>query len=151
MSRMSLRARLTLAFAAGMTLVSLAVASFVYVQVRSDLRSEVDMGLRARAQALITERNMVRGIPQSSGHLADNDEAFAQVLAGDGRILAATRSVAREPLLRRTELRHDRPWLTDRRPTGPGDGAVAGGADQRCGVRVCTWWWGPRSATRARH
>ena len=118
MSRMSLRARLTLAFAAGMTLVSLAVASFVYSQVRSDLRSEVDMGLRARAQALITERNMVRGIPQSSGHLADNDEAFAQVLAGDGRILAATRSVAREPLLRRTELRHDRPWLTDHRPTG---------------------------------
>ncbi|HSS56045.1 MAG TPA: ATP-binding protein [Gaiellales bacterium] len=118
MSRMSLRARLTLAFAAGMTLVSLAVASFVYSQVRSDLRSEVDMGLRARAQALITEPNMVRGIPQSSGHLADNDEAFAQVLAGDGRILAATRSVAREPLLRRTELRHDRPWLTDHRPTG---------------------------------
>src|SRR6478672_13674757 len=107
MSRMSLRARLTLA-----------VASFVYSQVRSDLRSEVDMGLRARAQALITEPNMVRGIPQSSGHLADNDEAFAQVLAGDGRILAATRSVAREPLLRRTELRHDRPWLTDHWPTG---------------------------------
>ena len=118
MSRMSLRARLTLAFAAGMTLVSLAVASFVYVQMRSDLRSEVDMGLRARAQALITEPNVVRGIPQSSGHLADNDESFAQVLDGDGRILAATRSVAREPLLRRTDLRHDQPWLTDRRPPG---------------------------------
>jgi signal transduction histidine kinase len=115
---MSLRARLTLAFAAGMTLVSLAVASFVYVQVRSDLRSEVDMGLRARAQALIAGGNLVRGLPQTSGHLADNDESFAQVLGGDGRILAATRSVAREPLLRRTELRHDRPWLTDRRPPG---------------------------------
>jgi signal transduction histidine kinase len=117
-SRMSLRARLTLAFAAGMTLVSLAVASFVYVQVRSDLRSEVDMGLRARAQALIAGGNLVRGLPQTSGHLADNDESFAQVLGGDGRILAATRSVAREPLLRPTELRHDRPWMTDRRPPG---------------------------------
>jgi signal transduction histidine kinase len=117
-SRMSLRARLTLAFAVGMTLVSLAVASFVYVQVRSDLRSEVDMGLRARAQALIAGGNLVRGLPQTSGHLADNDESFAQVLAGDGRILAATRSVTREPLLGRTELRHDRPWLTDRRPPG---------------------------------
>jgi signal transduction histidine kinase len=115
---MSLRARLTLAFAAGMTLVSLAVASFVYIQVRSDLVSEVDMGLRARAQALIAGGNLVRGLPQTSGHLADNDESFAQVLSGDGRILAATRSVAREPLLRRTELRHDRPWLTDRRPPG---------------------------------
>lgn len=115
---MSLRARLTLAFAVGMTLVSLAVASFVYVQVRSDLRSEVDMGLRARAQALIAGGNLVRRLPQTSGHLADNDESFAQVLGGDGRILAATRSVAREPLLRRTELRHDRPWLTDRRPPG---------------------------------
>ena len=117
-SRMSLRSRLTLAFAAGMTLVSLAVASFVYVQVRSDLRSEVDMGLRARAQALIAGGNLVRGLPQTSGHLADNDESFAQVLGGDGRILAATRSVAREPLLRPAELRHDRPWMTDRRPPG---------------------------------
>jgi two-component system, OmpR family, sensor kinase len=115
---MSLRARLTLAFAVGMTLVSVAVASFVYVQVRSDLRSEVDMGLRARAQALIAGGNLVRGLPQTSGHLADNDESFAQVLGGDGRILAATRSVAREPLLRHSELRHDRPWLTDRRPPG---------------------------------
>jgi two-component system, OmpR family, sensor kinase len=115
---MSLRARLTLAFAVGMTLVSVAVASFVYVQVRSDLRSEVDMGLRARAQALIAGGNLVRGLPQTSGHLADNDESFAQVLGGDGRILAATRSVAREPLLRYSELRHDRPWLTDRRPPG---------------------------------
>ena len=76
------------------------------------------MGLRARAQALIASGNLVRGLPQTSGHLADNDESFAQVLSGDGRILAATRSVAREPLLRRTELRHDRPWLTDRRPPG---------------------------------
>lgn len=115
---MSLRARLTLAFAAGMTLVSLAVASFVYVQVRSDLRSEVDMGLRARAQALIAGGNLMGGLPQTSGHLADNDESFAQVLSDDGRILAATRSVAREPLLRPTELRHDRPWMTDRRPPG---------------------------------
>src|SRR6478736_4605703 len=117
-SRMSLRARLTLAFAAGMTLVSLAVASFVYVQALNNLRSEVDMGLRARAQALIAGGNLVRNLPQTSGHLADNDESFAQVLGGDGRILAATRSVAREPLLRRSELRHDRPWLTDRRPPG---------------------------------
>src|SRR3954468_13480346 len=115
---MSLRARLTLAFAAGMTLVSLAVASFVYVQVRSDLVSEVDMGLRARAQALIAGGDLVRALPQTSGHLADNDESFAQVLGGDGRILSATRSVARKPLLRRTELRHDRAWLTDRRPPG---------------------------------
>ncbi|HVI19473.1 MAG TPA: ATP-binding protein [Gaiellales bacterium] len=115
---MSLRARLTLAFAAGMTLVSLAVASFVYVQVRSDLVSEVDMGLRARAQALIAGGDIVHALPQTSGHLADNDESFAQLLGGDGRILAATRSVAREPLLRRTELRHDRAWLTDRRPPG---------------------------------
>jgi two-component system OmpR family sensor kinase len=117
-SRMSLRARLTLAFAAGMTLVSLAVASFVYVQVRSDLRSEVDMGQRARAQALIAGGTIVRGLPQTSGHLADNDESFAQVLGGDGRILAATRSVAREPLLSPAELHHDRPWMTDRRPPG---------------------------------
>src|SRR5436190_15574901 len=104
-SRMSLRARLTLAFAAGMTLVSLAVASFVYVQVRSDLRSEVDMGLRARAQALIAGGNLVRGLPQTSGHLADNDESFAQWWAADGGILAAPGSLDGSHLLGYTSRR----------------------------------------------
>src|SRR5947199_1084437 len=52
--RASLRLRLTLAFAAGMTVVSFGVATFVYVQLRRDLDEAVDMGLRARAQVIVS-------------------------------------------------------------------------------------------------
>ena len=38
MRRISLRARLALAFAAGMLVVSVFVAGFVYIEVRRDLR-----------------------------------------------------------------------------------------------------------------
>ena len=45
---MSVRARLTLVFAAAMAVVLLGAALFVYAKVRDDLRSSVDMGLRKR-------------------------------------------------------------------------------------------------------
>lgn len=118
MKRLSLRARLTLAFAAGMTLVSVAVASFVYTQVRGDLRAEVDMGLRARAQALIAGNSFAHGLASSSGHLSDNDESFAQLLNRDGRMLESTRSVSHQPLLDRSALHHSGPWFHDRTPSG---------------------------------
>ncbi len=118
MSGISLRARLTLAFALGMTVVSLGVASFVYSQVRNDLRSEVDLGLRARAQALIAAADTVHRLPRSSGRLADNDESFAQLLSADGRVIAATRSVSARPLLAPSELGHARPWFHDGTPAG---------------------------------
>jgi signal transduction histidine kinase len=101
-----------------MTLVSLCVATFVYTQVRSDLRSEVDMGLRARAQVLIASHDLPNQLAQSSGGLADNDESFAQLLSSDGHILRATRSVANTPLLTPSALAHRRAWFHDRTPPG---------------------------------
>lgn len=106
LARIPLRARLTLAFAAGMTAVSLGVAAFVYVQVRGDLRHQVDLGLRARAQAL-TAGGHTGPLRLTSGHYADNDESVAQLLTPQGRVLGSTRSVAGQPLLPRRDLQAD--------------------------------------------
>jgi two-component system OmpR family sensor kinase len=101
-----------------MLVVSAGVGTFVYTQVRRDLRGEVDMGLRARAQALLATGSVSAGIAASSGHLADNDEAFAQVLSADGRVLDATRSVRAAPLIDPRRLPGGRPLLVERTPAG---------------------------------
>src|SRR5690349_14380649 len=99
-----LRARLTLAFATGMTVVSLGVAAFVDIQVRGDLQHQVDLGLRARAQALAAG-GTTGSLVQTSGHYADNDESVAQLLSPQGVVLESTKSVAGEPLLPSARLR----------------------------------------------
>jgi signal transduction histidine kinase len=87
-----------------MTVVSLGVAAFVYVQVRGDLRHQVDLGLRARAQALSAGGD-TGALSLTSGHYADNDESVAQLLSPQGMVLESTRSVAGEPLLPASKLR----------------------------------------------
>ena len=113
--RIPLRARLTLAIAAGMMIVSLGVAAFVYVEVRGDLRHQVELGLRARAQAL-TAGGHTGALARTSGHYADNDESVAQLLSPDGRVLEATKSVAAAPLVTPADLRRGR--FLDARPPG---------------------------------
>ena len=118
MSRISLRARLTLAFAAGVTVVSLGVGAFVYQQVRSDLRNQVDLGLRARAQAIVARPSQLAQLAGTTGHLADNDESYAQLLSAGGRVLAATRSADGGPLVGVSQLGGADPRFLDRRPPG---------------------------------
>ena len=116
--RLSLRARLTLAFAAGMMVVSVGVGAFIYTQVRRDLRDEVDLGLRGRAQALVASAALEHGLASTSGHFADNDESFAQLLSTDGRVLDSTRSVGGRALVGTSLLGHGRPVFVDRTPPG---------------------------------
>ena len=52
MSRVPIRVRLTLAFAAAMALVLAAAGLFVYAWVRADLDEAVDDALEARAAAV---------------------------------------------------------------------------------------------------
>ena len=119
MSRgLSLRARLTLAFAAGMMVVSVGVGAFIYTQVRRDLRDEVDLGLRGRAQALVASAALEHRLSSTSGHFSDNDESFAQLLSADGRVLEATRSVRGRPLVGGGVLGHGGPVFLDRTPPG---------------------------------
>ncbi|MDX6495209.1 MAG: two-component system, OmpR family, sensor kinase [Gaiellales bacterium] len=116
--RLSLRARLTLAFAAGMMVVSVGVGVFIYTQVRRDLRDEVDLGLRGRAQALVASAALEHGLAPTSGHLADNDESFAQLLSADGAVVDSTRSVRGRALVGDGVLGQGRPVFVDRTPPG---------------------------------
>jgi two-component system, OmpR family, sensor kinase len=117
--RVPLRARLTLAFAAGMAVVLVGVAAFVYVNLRIDLRASIDSGLQSRAQVITA--NVSRSDAALGGsrrhHLIDADEAFAQVLLPSGRIVEATRAVARRPLVSAVRLATiDSPTFVDYRP-----------------------------------
>ncbi|MGN6379062.1 MAG: ATP-binding protein [Gaiellales bacterium] len=119
MPRLSLRARLALAFAAGMAAVSIAVAGFVYIQLRNDLVEGVDMGLQSRAQVIVDAAARRPAIGGGAIHLIDSDEAFAQVLAADGSVLESTPAVAGSPLVASPLLRAaGRPTFFDVTPRG---------------------------------
>jgi signal transduction histidine kinase len=97
-----IRLRLTLAFAAGTAVVLAALGAFLYLRLGHDLTAAIDMDLRSRAQALAGEVGARRsGAVDSRGSLIDPDEAFAQVLTPDGRIVDSSSGVARAPMLDR--------------------------------------------------
>ena len=120
MPRLSLRGRLALAFAAGMTAVLVAVGAFVYVQVRRDLIASVDMGLTSRAQVMVAEAARAKApLATRRVRLIDADEAFAQVLAPSGQVLETTPAVAGRALVGRALLAGlHHPVTIDRRPPG---------------------------------
>ena len=80
MSRLPIRARLTLAFAAATALVLFAAAAFVYAQLRADLDESVDSALASRAVA-------VAAGGAGAGVVGDPEESFAQVQTADGRVV----------------------------------------------------------------
>ena len=90
MSRLPIRVRLTVAFAAAMALVLAAAALFVYAWVRADLDESVDDALAARAAAVARSG-------AAAGLAGDNEDGFARVVARDGRILE-TAGGARGPV-----------------------------------------------------
>ena len=98
-----------------MTIVSLGVAAFVYVEVRGDLRHQVELGLRARAQALAAN-GRTGALARTSGHYADNDESVAQLLTPQGGVLESTAAVAGRALVPPSALGRER--FLDAHPTG---------------------------------
>ena len=80
MSRLPIRVRLTIAFAAATTLVLIAGAAFVYVQLRADLDESIDATLQARAAA-------VANGGAATGIAGDDEDGFGQVQTPDGRVL----------------------------------------------------------------
>lgn len=84
-----IRTRLTLASAGLVAVILVAAGVFVYVRFEADLRETVDLGLRSRADALLSS-----GDPSlSSAGLIEADEAFAQILSADGDVLESTPGV----------------------------------------------------------
>jgi len=117
--RLPLRARLTLAFAAGMAVVMTAVGAYVYVNLRSDLQASVDSGLQSRAQVIRANAAQADPALGGGGHrrLIDADEAFAQVLSATGGIVESTPAVARAPLVSAADLAATKgPRFVDRQP-----------------------------------
>jgi two-component system OmpR family sensor kinase len=116
-----LRLRLALVFSLAMALVLAGAAGFAYVRVGSDLSRALDLQLRARTQdisALVRRGGSLRA---TDGRLVERGETFAQLLAGDGRVVDATPSVGRTRLLRPDELARARNGaLFVNRPTVPG-------------------------------
>jgi two-component system OmpR family sensor kinase len=82
-SRLPIRVRLTIAFAAATTIVLIAAAAFVYVQLRADLDESVDSALAARAIA-------VANGGAAAGVTGDDEDGFAQLQSGDGRVVDAS-------------------------------------------------------------
>jgi signal transduction histidine kinase len=93
----------------------------LYLQVGSDLGSGIDQSLRSRAQdvgALVRDGGSLRS---TSSPLIETGESFAELLSPRGRVLDASSSLHRAPLLSADELRRAgvRPlWLN--RPSAPG-------------------------------
>ena len=81
MSRLPIRVRLTLAFAAATALVLIAAAAFVYAQLRADLDESVDATLASRAAA-------VAASGAAAGVAGDSEDGFAQIQSR-GRIVEA--------------------------------------------------------------
>jgi two-component system, OmpR family, sensor kinase len=131
-SRLPIRARLTIVFALAMVLVLVGAGAFVYVRLKDDLNESIRAGLGERAAAV------ARSGSASAGAAGDSEEGFAQLLGPGGRVLDSTGGM-RGLALTRAELTRARRRvvLVDRRvpgvegtasvlarPARTGDGAV---------------------------
>lgn len=99
MSRLPIRARLALVFALAMAAVIAAAGWFAYARVGADLDRALDEQLRSRAQdvsALVRRGGSLRG---TGGPLIERGESFAQLVAGNGRVLDASEPLGTRPLL----------------------------------------------------
>ncbi|WP_022928373.1 sensor histidine kinase [Patulibacter americanus] len=105
MSRLSVRLRVVLASTLAMTLVLLALAGFVRVQVAGGLDASLDRTLDARlsdvATALAAERPAADAVPAGT---ADEDAGAVQILDRSGAVLAASPGLGTAALLSRGEI-----------------------------------------------
>jgi len=98
--RVSLRVRLTVAFAVAMLIVLLSLGAFVYLRLQKQLLYGIDRNLRSAAQVFSPTVAASRLDAATDGRLlVDPDEAFAQVLDRSGRILDSSAAVRGAPLL----------------------------------------------------
>src|SRR5436305_4701403 len=94
----TLRGRLAVLFALGSAAVLVSSAGFLYVNLNRQLRSAVDRGLEQRADDIAADlRGGAVGVRQ--------EEAFAQIVTGSGRVLDSSVTIAGDrPVLRPADL-----------------------------------------------
>jgi two-component system OmpR family sensor kinase len=120
-SRLPLRLRLALVFAAATAAVLSGAGWFVYHSVASDLSRALDQELRARAQDLSTLVAHGGSLRASRGGLIESGESFAELVAGDGRVLDATAPIGTRRLISSTQVgRALRAPLFTNRSSAPG-------------------------------
>jgi signal transduction histidine kinase len=96
LNRLSLRLRLTLAFAGAAAVLLAGIGTFIVWRVQTGLDSELDHALRLRAGELAEgARDLAR-----ANAIIDGAGQPAQVLDADGRVLASVRVPGRRPLVR---------------------------------------------------
>jgi heavy metal sensor kinase len=100
-SRLSLRIRLTLVFAAVMAVVLLASGVFVYERVGSSLSASVTRTLRVRADDVSAA--LAPG-GRTDPHDFDGAEGVAQLVTPDGRVLRGTPGATGASLIARSRL-----------------------------------------------
>ncbi len=98
MSRLPIRARLTIAFAVAMVLVLAGAGLFVYLRLKADLDESVSAGLSSRAAGVAASHTAAAGAP------GEPEEGFAQLLDSRGGVLDAAGG-ARGRVLSAGELR----------------------------------------------
>jgi signal transduction histidine kinase len=98
--RLPIRARLTIAFAAGMAVVIGGLGVFVYQRTGSDLIDTIDAGLRARAELLASDiQHKGPALANVEPTLIENDEVFAQIADASGRIVQSSSIISGQRLL----------------------------------------------------
>jgi len=125
-SRLPIRRQVTLAFAAALAVVLLAVGAFVYLRFEDELMRSVDRGLRSRAaEVTALQRSGASLAATRSPRLVEDEESFAQVLSSAGDVVDATAG-APAARLSGAELRRARagPVFLDR-PHRAADGEPA--------------------------
>jgi two-component system OmpR family sensor kinase len=92
LARIPIRLRLTLAFAAAMTVVLVAAGLFLYLRLGAALDRAIDQSLLSRADDITAlVRTAGSGLRQAPGNgLVEQEESFAQLLDPDGTILHST-------------------------------------------------------------
>ncbi len=91
MRRLSIRLRITLAFAIVMAVLLTALGMFVYLRFQAQLDETINNGLISRAQDVGTLVGRSGGSLKGGGNLAGED-TFAQVLTPEGKVYGATAS-----------------------------------------------------------
>ena len=106
MSRLSIRARLTGAFALAMVAMLAAAGLFVYLELRADLDEAVEESLAGRADAVAAHAAEPGGVPpEEEGRAVDDpEEAFAQLVRPDGAVVDVSGG-ATQPALSPVEVR----------------------------------------------
>jgi signal transduction histidine kinase len=118
-SRLSIRARLALAFAAALLLVLIAAGAFVYLRVDDTLTSGLDDRLETQLgelAALTTEEGVYFEGPLPGP--GDPEDGFSQILAADGRVLASSLPEGEGPVVDSAAL----PDEAEERPVAGVDG-----------------------------